>query len=108
MPPTRTTSFIARGACRRSMPSVTISAPSGISAAGMTDRRSRKALPLHHAAPRTRNSEAITPSATSRRHVSGLLGSRRESVIIATQSPIAPQRLTMESAVTPGVIGAPP
>ena len=51
--------FTGRGACRRKMPSVTISAPSGTSAAGISDRRSSQTLPFHHAAPRMRNSDAI-------------------------------------------------
>ena len=39
------------------MPSVTISAPSGTSAAGIRESRSSQALPVHHATPRMKNSD---------------------------------------------------
>jgi hypothetical protein len=58
------------------MPSVTIKAPSGTSAAGIKERRSSHPLSVHHATPRVKNRTVTTPSMNRRRRVSGLLGSR--------------------------------
>ena len=61
-------------------------------------------LSCHQAGPRMKNSAATTPSRKTSRFVSGPPGSRRCNASMATARPTAPQRLTMESAISDGVM----